>query len=255
MSAGSSLRLGGRRRSANGTDADHRLVTKVDRATLSPARRARCVPRQTRWRPCPHREGRRRKHGGSPSAALVLVEGVVPIRSRAALFKAMLEGCRRQQWARRAQRGRRGWSGATGAPFRRFTGAQQTDQRLPPRRASRKLGIGKPGRRTTMIHLAAPRARRRLRRPAQPRPDHSRAPDARGRSRLDPLRRRIGPRRRSPTMTNGVPRTNHAPNHWTGSEERAICSSQSRGDHKEVMARIASLLDPGRDDLPARDER
>jgi hypothetical protein len=48
-------------------------------------------------------------------------------------------------------------------------------------------------------------ARRRPRRPVQPRPDHRRVLDARGRRRLDPLRRRTSPKPRSPTMTNTYP--------------------------------------------------
>jgi hypothetical protein len=43
--------------------------------------------------------------GIAGSAALVLVEGVVPIRPEPALFEAMLEGWRRQQAARRLSTG------------------------------------------------------------------------------------------------------------------------------------------------------
>lgn len=66
----------------------------------------------------------------------------------------------------------------------------------------RKLGIGAlPGRRSTMTHLAAHL-------PAAVLADllnlylHRRALDARGRRGLDSLRRRTGPGRQSPTMTN-----------------------------------------------------
>jgi hypothetical protein len=43
--------------------------------------------------------------GIAGSAALVLVEGVVPLRPEPALFEAMLEGWRRQQAARRLSTG------------------------------------------------------------------------------------------------------------------------------------------------------
>jgi hypothetical protein len=43
--------------------------------------------------------------GVAGSAALVLVEGVVPLRPEPALFEAMIEGWRRQQSARRLSAG------------------------------------------------------------------------------------------------------------------------------------------------------
>src|SRR5215204_5233217 len=83
--------------------------------------------------------------------------------------------------------------------------ARQTDHRItprPPPPQARHRRAPRPA-----LHHDPPRrppARRRPRRPAQPRPDHRRPLDARGRRRLDPLRRRTGPRRRSPTVTNAL---------------------------------------------------
>jgi hypothetical protein len=124
-------------------------------------------------------------------------------------------------------------------------------QRLPPRRAFTQARYRRPAR-PPLDHdpPCRPRARRRPRRPAQPRPDHGRALDAPGRGRLDAIRRRTGPRRRSPTMTNTTqaragPSIRHVPKNALYQFRDGSHASRPYGPH-------GPRHDPGGFDLPAQ---